>query len=268
MLKTATRVIFGFVLACLTAGIATVLFVITPSDLFSVAAEAFPEKLGQALTWGLLAATHSAIFAAVFVLIAAAVAEWLGFRSPYYYLLAGAVIALLGFYAQYASEIAGQATIFNAYAAMAFLTAGLLGGFVYWIAAGRFAGAATRPDVEFEPEVGRCWKTRDAFGTALQRRRNEDQDHPGSGEGQSPAACGFAAVDRQETERKALALAMAIAALQHKRYRFCASHPESAFCSTPIFKAASRATPPWHSSRAPKLCSRRRGLGKTPFKLR
>ncbi len=148
MLKTATRVILGFVLACLAAGIATVLFVITPNDLFSVAAEAFPEKLGQTLKWGLLAATHSAIFAAVFVLIAAAVAEWLGLRSPYYYLLAGAVIALLGFYAQYASEVAGQATIFNAYAAIAFLTAGLVGGLVYWIAAGRFAGAAARSDVE------------------------------------------------------------------------------------------------------------------------
>ncbi|MFN0219813.1 MAG: hypothetical protein ACKVP4_13480 [Hyphomicrobium sp.] len=137
MFRTLARVVLGFVLACIAAGLTTVLFVITPNDLMAAPS---PEKTTQAIIWGLLAATHSAIFAAAFALIATGVAEWLGLRGLVYYLLAGTGIALLGFYAQYASEVAGQPTIYNGYAATAFIAAGLVAGFVYWLSAGRYAG--------------------------------------------------------------------------------------------------------------------------------
>ncbi|MGQ0457970.1 MAG: hypothetical protein ACT4OU_13030 [Hyphomicrobium sp.] len=140
MIRTLTRVSFGFVLACIAAGLTTVLFVVTPGDLMATPSAAFPDKAGQTFVWGLLAATHSAIFAAAFALIVTGVAEWLGLRGLGYYLLAALLIAMLGFYAQYASEAAGQPTIFNQYAASAFVTAGLIAGFVYWLSAGRYAG--------------------------------------------------------------------------------------------------------------------------------
>jgi hypothetical protein len=149
MFRTLARVVLGFILACIAAGLTTVLFVITPNDLMAAPSAARPEKILQTVIWGLLAATHTAIFSAAFALIATGLAEWLGLRGLVYYLLAGAGIAVLGFYAQYASEVAGQPTIYNRYAATAFVVAGLVAGFVYWLTAGRHAGR--RSDAETPP---------------------------------------------------------------------------------------------------------------------
>jgi hypothetical protein len=76
----------------------------------------------------------------VFTLIVATIGEIFSIRSPAFYLIGGVIIALLGFAAQYASESPGQPTILNNYALKAFLTTGFFGGFVYWVAAGQFAG--------------------------------------------------------------------------------------------------------------------------------
>ena len=69
------RVLFGFIVACLVAGAATVAFVITPADIATLPAELRPDRLSSAGTLSLLAATHSAIFAAPFALIALVIAE-------------------------------------------------------------------------------------------------------------------------------------------------------------------------------------------------
>lgn len=151
MIRTLARVIFGFALGCLAAGLTTVLFVTTPGELLASPSGEFAEKAGQTLVWGMLAATHSAIFAAAFALIAIGVGEWFSLRGFAYYMLAGLLIALLGFYAQYASESPGQPTIMNSYAAAAFMTAGLVAGFVYWIIGGRFAGQSDRGDAPATP---------------------------------------------------------------------------------------------------------------------
>lgn len=142
LIKTFARVCIGFLLACLTAGLVTVLFVTTPAELMEIPAEAFPEKALQTLVWGLLTATHSALFAAAFALIATGIAEWMSIRSLPYYLLIGIGIALLGFTAQYSSEVSGQPTVLNNYALKAFATAGFFAGLVYWLTAGRVAGPA------------------------------------------------------------------------------------------------------------------------------
>lgn len=140
MIRTLARIAIGFVLACIVAGLVMVLFVTTPADLMSVSAEAFPEKAGQTLVWGLLTATHSALFAAAFALIAIGIAEWMSMRNLPYYLIIGVLISLLGFSAQYASEVSGQPTVLNNYALKAFLAAGFFAGLIYWMVSGRFAG--------------------------------------------------------------------------------------------------------------------------------
>jgi len=140
MLGTFFRILFGFVIACLVAGVATVAYVITPGDIAALPADLRPERLGSAGVLSLLAATHSAIFSFPFALIAIAIGEWLSIRSWIYYTIVGILIALGGFSAVSYFEVAGQPTIVNDYALRAFLTVGVFGGLAYWLVAGRKAG--------------------------------------------------------------------------------------------------------------------------------
>ncbi len=137
---TLARIAFGLTLASLAAGLVTVLFV--DIDILAGSLDSLPKSLGETIDLALLAATHIGIFASVFVVITAAIGEWFSIRALSFYLLVGVTIALLGFSAQYTSEVAGQPTILNNYALKAFLTVGFVGGFVYWLAAGQFAGRA------------------------------------------------------------------------------------------------------------------------------
>lgn len=140
-LSTIARVVFGFVLASLAAGLVTVMFVTTPIDVLAEPIERLPKTAGETIELGLLAATHLGIFASVFVLIIAILSESFSVRSLTFYLFAGVAISMLGFVAQYESEVVGQpTTILNNYAVKAFLTIGFFGGFFYWLAAGQFAG--------------------------------------------------------------------------------------------------------------------------------
>jgi hypothetical protein len=134
------RVVTGFVLASIAAGLVMVLFVDTPARVLAQPASQLSEIASQTALLALLTATHDAVFAGAFVLIAAALGESFSLRSPAFYLVVGVAIAVLGLTAQAASEVAGQPTILNTYAVSAFLAAGLVGGFVYWLASGRYAG--------------------------------------------------------------------------------------------------------------------------------
>ena len=182
MICTMSRVLTGFLLACLTAGLVTVLYVFPPSQMAALPANVFNERAGQAGILALLAATHSAIFGAAFTLIAAVIGEWLAIRNVVYYLLAGTAIALLGFLAQFSSEVAGQPTILNNYALMAFLTAGFFAGVAYWLAAGQFAGGRrtlSRPDFTTRPRIfSKNPFNKDAFSKAWKRPRIVVEDAP------------------------------------------------------------------------------------------
>jgi hypothetical protein len=134
-LTAAARVIAGFMLACLAAGLVTMLHIFRPGEILA-------DPTG-ALVIALVTATQSAIFGFAFALIIAGVGEWLPVRSISYYLLSGIAIGLLGFMAQYWSEVAGQVTVLNNFAVKTFVTTGFFAGFVYWLVAGQFAG---RPD--------------------------------------------------------------------------------------------------------------------------
>jgi hypothetical protein len=137
---TLLRILFGFIIACLIAGVTTVAFVVTPADLANLPAEAQPERLANAGVLSLLAATHSAIFALPFAVVAIGIAEFVHIRSWIYYVVAGLAIALGGFAAEYLNEVAGQPSIFNDYALRTFLAVGVLSGLAYWLVAGRRAG--------------------------------------------------------------------------------------------------------------------------------
>ena len=137
---TLLRVLFGFIAACLVAGLVTVAFVVTPADIASLPAEAQTERLGNAGVLSLLAATHSAIFAFPFAIIAIGVAELTHLRSWVYYVLVGVAIALGGLAAEYAAEVPGQPSIINGYALAAYLAVGVASGLAYWLIAGRRAG--------------------------------------------------------------------------------------------------------------------------------
>jgi phosphoglycerol transferase MdoB-like AlkP superfamily enzyme len=147
---TLLRVLFGFIIACLVAGVVTVAFVVTPADIAALPAEAQSERLGNASVLSLLAATHSAIFALPFALIAIGIAELWRVRSWIYYVLAGIAIALAGFAAEYLNEVPGQPSIFNNYALGAFVAVGVLSGIAFWLVAGRRAGGK-RGDVQAPP---------------------------------------------------------------------------------------------------------------------
>jgi hypothetical protein len=134
MIRALLRVLMGFVIACLVAGLVQVLFVMTPADLASET-----DKVQGAAILTLMAATQSSVFAAPFAFLVTAIGEWQAIRNWVYYALAGIAIAFAGFLVQYSSETGGV-TIFNDYAFKAFLTTGFVAGFTYWLVAGRTAG--------------------------------------------------------------------------------------------------------------------------------
>ena len=76
MLGSMIRVLFGFVIASLAAGLTIVLFVTTPVELASTPSNAVSDTLMSNGLLALAAATHSAVFAAPFALIGAAIGEW------------------------------------------------------------------------------------------------------------------------------------------------------------------------------------------------
>lgn len=151
MLGRMIRVVFGFVVACLAAGLTIVLFVTTPVELANTPSNALTDALSSNGLLALLAATHSAVFAAPFALIGVAIGEWRQLAHWTYYALVGIVIAGLGFFAQYWSEGGAQTSILNNYALVAFLTMGFVGGVIYWLVSGQFA----RKSEPHTPELGK-----------------------------------------------------------------------------------------------------------------
>lgn len=155
MLERAFRVLTGFVMASLAAGFTKVLFAVPPSELLGLPPDVASERLGRLFDSGLYAAVWSALFALPFALVAAAIGEWRRLRAWTYYTAIAIAVAMAGFVSQHASEMPGQPSILNAYGFTAFLTAGFLGGLVYWLFAGRLAGGVAGT-IETRPESQRA----------------------------------------------------------------------------------------------------------------
>ena len=154
LIGTFARVLLGFALACLTAGLVQVLYVVTPSDIAGSPGGLVVERLGGTAVLALETATHFAIFALAFALIATGFGEWMSLRALPYYLAAGVVIALLGYAAQFSSEVGGQPSVLNNYALQAFITTGFFAGLVYWLVSGQFAGGPDDGDIASAPTTG------------------------------------------------------------------------------------------------------------------
>lgn len=135
MVRSVLRIVVGYLGACLAAGATQTLFVVTPADL-----AADWERAGGAGVLMLMAATQSAVFALPFAAIAIAYTEWFAARGWPTSVFFGIAIAATAYAATVAGEATGT-TILNDYALKAFLTAGLAAGLVYWLIAGRRAGA-------------------------------------------------------------------------------------------------------------------------------
>ena len=138
MFSTIFRVLFGFILACIVAGFTTVLFALGPGDISS----GDPDRISKMMELVALTATHSAVFAAPFALLSAAISEWQEVRSFLYHVLTGLGIATAGFTAQYFSEAPGSPSVANQYPLLAYAVTGLIAGIIYWLFAGRRAGAS------------------------------------------------------------------------------------------------------------------------------
>jgi hypothetical protein len=139
LVMAVVRILFGLVVACLTAALIKIAHVITPLELSGLAGDALVTRLTWFGELVLLTATHQALFTVPFALIAITVAEINRWRGWLTYALLGSIIALGGFYLQYTGE--GELrTIANPYAGQAFAIEGLCAGLVYWLLAGRFAG--------------------------------------------------------------------------------------------------------------------------------
>jgi len=133
-------ILAAFLLSCLAAALAMVLFVLTPAEIAGLPPDVRSDRVAKGMELAGFVAAQFALFSTPFALVAGAVGEILRNRSWTYYVLAGLAIAGLGFFAQQSTEQIGQPTIANNYALTAFLTSGFVGGLVYWIVRGRFAG--------------------------------------------------------------------------------------------------------------------------------
>lgn len=142
MIGRIFRVLSGFIVACLAAGLTKVLFAYSPAELSALLPEVALERVSLMMP----VATHIAIFSAPFALVVTAFGEWQGLRDWSYYGVAAIAIALIGFFAQYQSETATQGwSILNSnYPIIAFLTTGFVGGVAYWLVSGRLAGGRPR----------------------------------------------------------------------------------------------------------------------------
>lgn len=140
------RVLLGFVAASIAAGAVQVLFALTPAELISGGPGYWTE--GGLLLLG--TATITGLFAAPFVFVSAVISEWRGIRSFAYHGLVGILIAVVGHALLYSGQNVDEPSIVNSYAAAAYLTAGLAGGFGYWAVAGR--RAYRRPAVTAETD--------------------------------------------------------------------------------------------------------------------
>ncbi|MGD9785051.1 MAG: hypothetical protein AB7E80_08960 [Hyphomicrobiaceae bacterium] len=155
MIRAFLRTTFGFLVAMLAAGVIQVAFAVSPMELARLPETIRADVLTSAGILSLAAATHAAIFSALFALVAIVLAEWRGQREWSYYALVGLMIAMAGFVAQYVTENAAQPTILNNYAFVAFATTGAFAGLIYWMFAGRSAGLwrRNRRDGDGEDEM-------------------------------------------------------------------------------------------------------------------
>jgi hypothetical protein len=142
ILRILLLIPLGFLTACLAAGAVIVLALAGGPDGWQAFRAEFVPGEGERLfvLAGGIAGLIVAAFIAVPSFIIILLAELFGWRSVFFYLIAGAVIGLSGSILPF-NEILPEADVDMTMLA----AAGLAGGFVYWLIAGRSAGYGGRP---------------------------------------------------------------------------------------------------------------------------
>lgn len=148
MVGRVIRVLMGFALASLAASFTLVLFVYAPSELASAPAELGRERMSEAGLFALIIAPHIAVSAALPALAGVIFAEARKVAGWLFYACAGIATGAAGFLVFHLSE--AQVTILYYYALAAFLTAGLVGGLVYWMFSGQFVPRRAAPSLKPE----------------------------------------------------------------------------------------------------------------------
>jgi hypothetical protein len=134
------RILIGYALASLAAAAILVAFVYVPGDLGGLGTDLTGDRLSEAGLFALVVAPWIALFAAAPALAGITFAETNKIAGAMFYAAVGLASAAAGFFLQHTSETQGAPGVFQAYALIAFLTAGITGGLVYWAVAGRYAG--------------------------------------------------------------------------------------------------------------------------------
>lgn len=137
-------VLFSLFFAMLAAGIALAIGVMAP-ELVSVSSDPIEKFMFFA---GAFFATWLAVAAAfVPAAIAVAIAEIFDIRSIFYYAIGGGLIAALAWYSTDMSIRLENTTDLSPvpYGLQLVVAAGIIGGFVYWLLAGRKAGLWKNP---------------------------------------------------------------------------------------------------------------------------
>ncbi len=142
MLLRVVRILIGFALASFAAAATLVLFVYAPGDLASLSTDLNGARLSAAGYFALMSTPWVALCAALPAFAGVLFAETRKVAGWTFYALAGIATAGAGFLVQHWSEPPGELSIFQAYALIAFLAAGLVGGLVYWASSGRYAARA------------------------------------------------------------------------------------------------------------------------------
>jgi hypothetical protein len=147
VLLRVVRILTGFALASFAAAATLVLFVYAPADWANPGADLTGARLSEAGYFALVITPWVALSAALPALAGVLLAEARYIAGWTFYVLAGLATAAVGFLAQHWSEPPGELGIFQAYALIAFLAAGLIGGLVYWASSGRYVArpAAAAP---------------------------------------------------------------------------------------------------------------------------
>jgi hypothetical protein len=148
------RIVLGFALASLAAGIVLVLFVYAPADLEGLRSDLSGERLLEAGLFALFVTPHVALSAALPALAGAIFAEVRRVAGWRYYALAGIAIAAAGFVVQQLSAAPEETGLLSGYVFAAFLTSGLAGGLAYWALSGRFVRSRATPAPPARPPAG------------------------------------------------------------------------------------------------------------------
>jgi hypothetical protein len=137
-------IFFSLILAIIAAGLALALGVMLP-DVVTLSTDPVEHFTFFAASFFATSFVGYVAFAPALVLIA--IAETFNIRSIFYYAIAGAAIGLFAYYGSNISVAVENSTDMPpvAFSLQLVAAAGIIGGFVYWVFAGRKAGRWKNP---------------------------------------------------------------------------------------------------------------------------